>query len=277
MELLKLVIVDDEPIQLEGLIRTYDWGKMGFTVAGSASGGAEAIKVIKELRPHVVLTDIRMKQITGLMVMEEIRKTGIDCIFIVLSAYRDFEYAQSACKLGAFDYLLKPIDDEKLQETMKRAHAACEQLIDRLQDYRSEAGDPDSARAAEAASFMTDSGDDETAEVEAEEVSHRKEYIQAAAAYIDEHLGEEDLSIVSVAAYVYLNPVYFGRVFKTAYGVTFKQYLLGRRMERAKVLLKSEDASIGSVCEQVGIGDASYFSRLFKEYTGMLPSEYKKR
>ncbi len=119
MKLLKLVIVDDEPILLQGLIDTYDWKSMGFEVAGSAQSGEQAIRVIREVKPHVVLTDIRMKQITGLMVMEEIQKTDLECLFIVLSAYRDFDYAQQACDLGAFAYLLKPIEDEKLQETMK--------------------------------------------------------------------------------------------------------------------------------------------------------------
>ena len=130
MELLKLVIVDDEPILLQGLLKTYDWEKMGFQVVGTAQSGEQAIQVIKEKAPHVVLTDIRMKQITGLMVMEEIQKTDIGCLFIVLSAYRDFEYAQQACELGAFAYLLKPIEDEKLQETMEHAHRTCmEQLL----------------------------------------------------------------------------------------------------------------------------------------------------
>ena len=101
MKLLKLVIVDDEPILLQGLLDTYDWADMGFKVVGSAQSGEQAIEVIKETKPHVVLTDIRMKQITGLMVMEEIQKTDMDCMFIVLSAYRDFDYAQQACDLGA--------------------------------------------------------------------------------------------------------------------------------------------------------------------------------
>lgn len=111
MELLKLVIVDDEPILLRGLLETYEWDKMGFEVVGTAQNGAAAIRVIQEKRPHVVLTDIRMRNITGLMVMEEIQKTGPETLFIVLSAYRDFEYAQQACELGAFAYLLKPIEE----------------------------------------------------------------------------------------------------------------------------------------------------------------------
>ena len=93
MELLKLVIVDDEPILLQGLLDTYDWESMGFEVVGSAKSGVQALEVIRREQPHVVLTDIRMKQMTGLMVMEEIQKEQISCLFVVLSAYRDFEYA----------------------------------------------------------------------------------------------------------------------------------------------------------------------------------------
>ena len=70
MGLLKLVIVDDEPILLEGLVKPYDWNGMGYEVVGFAQSGEQALKVIREKKPHVVLTDIRMKQISGLMVME---------------------------------------------------------------------------------------------------------------------------------------------------------------------------------------------------------------
>lgn len=77
MELLKLVIVDDEPILLQGLLDTYDWEGMGFEVVGSAKSGVQALEVIRREQPHVVLTDIRMKQMTGLMVMEEIQKEQI--------------------------------------------------------------------------------------------------------------------------------------------------------------------------------------------------------
>ena len=135
MKLLKLVIVDDEPILLEGLIKTFDWNAMGFQVVGSARNGEQAIEVIKEKRPHVVLTDIRMKKISGLMVMEEIENLGIDCLFVVLSAYRDFEYAQQACDLGAYAYLLKPITEEKLTETMQGAWKVCMEQIKNEEKY----------------------------------------------------------------------------------------------------------------------------------------------
>ena len=89
-------------------------------------------------------------------------------------------------------------------------------------------------------------------------------------------LTDEELSIVSVAACVYLNPVYFGRVFKNTFHMTFKKYLLQQRMEKAKRLLEEGNRSVGAICERVGIGNPSYFSHLFKQYTGKLPSEYRK-
>ncbi len=97
-----------------------------------------------------------------------------------------------------------------------------------------------------------------------------------AVSYIEEHLQDEALSVISTAAAVYLSPAYFGRVFKHTFHMTFRQYVIGRRMERARELLAREDTSIGFVCEQVGISSPSYFSHLFKQYTGLPPSEYKK-
>lgn len=109
-----------------------------------------------------------------------------------------------------------------------------------------------------------------------EEVRYFKEYMSVAMAYIEEHLDDETLSIVTVASHVYLNPVYFGRVFKNTFQMTFKKYLLKQRMEKAKRLLEEGNGSIGDICNQVGINNPSYFSHLFKQYTGQLPSEYKK-
>ncbi|MGN1203501.1 MAG: response regulator [Lachnospiraceae bacterium] len=526
MDLLKLVIVDDEPILLKGLISTYEWDKMGFQVVGSAQSGEQAVEVINRLSPDVVLTDIRMKQMTGLQVMEQVRKTEKDCLFIVLSAYRDFSYAQQACDLGAFAYLLKPIEDEKLQETMQNAYKTCMEQRKNAQKYENwekivrkdatnflqvvvqkylqdqipfdkmkevfetveqisenedrfitvntdidiaykitnalnyeavryaletfltekigkryffwhftcEEGSDifivrtrDNATVRELKHLLEQAKEEQkspivasiskpykglmgirrsyeearklfklsaasgggtftireemgercvkndateedlriinalrkndakalkeafvhfiyvlpaeeelqrqkmhammlkaevtiedtygmTGEVkeqfknyycnmqnlnaskevdvcyrilgkaieeriayaESHEITNGREYMTAALAYMEEHLQEEDLSIVSVATHIYLNPVYFGRVFKENMHMSFKKYLLQCRMEKAKKLLQNGTDSIGSICEQTGIGNPSYFSHLFKEYTGKLPSEYKK-
>lgn len=117
----------------------------------------------------------------------------------------------------------------------------------------------------------------ERKEIAAEEDGKSAEkYMADALGFIEENLQDENLSIVSVASYVFLNPVYFGRVFKNAMQMTFKQYLLQRRMEKAKKMLQEGDASISMICETVGISNPSYFTHLFKQYAGILPSDYKK-
>lgn len=526
MDLFKLVIVDDEPTLLQGLLETYDWEEMGFLVMGTAQNGKQAIDVIRKLRPDAVLTDIRMKQTTGLEVMEEIKKENKDCVFVVVSEYGDSEYAKQACESGAFAYLLKPIEDDKLSEVMRGVYESCmmrhmeaakyerwknllikdadsflmvivEKYVNngisydkmkevfsvlsdmigdeewfvtvcvdvdlsykitnpleyemsrfamfkyleenikkhffcwsfkekeeecifivkvketsavrglkrilehtkenqessiiaaiskpysgiegikksfdeakKLFQYASASGassftipekmeetenrfysedmeqsvvaavkknDPKELEEAfigfvyqlpkdeEAQSryvhrimlkveFMLEDSYGMTEElknkfkifysninslppskmvdvcykiltdtIEARESSedkyeakYFKEYMEEAADYIEKHLDEEGLSIVNVAASIYLNPVYFGRVFKKTFNMTFKKYLMHQRMEKAKRLLESGNESIGNICEQVGIGAPSYFSHLFKQYTGKLPSEYKK-
>lgn len=112
----KVIIVDDENPIRKGLITYVNWAEMGFSVAGEASNGNDAIELIRELKPHVVLTDIKMPRCTGIELMEKIKKDNIDIKIVVLSGYDEFEYAKAALKAGAVDYLLKPIEFDKLNE-----------------------------------------------------------------------------------------------------------------------------------------------------------------
>lgn len=123
--MLKLLIVDDEPNILAGLVRTFPWEKWGFTVVGSALNGRVALELIKEHRPDAVITDIRMKHMTGLELIEQSLALYPAITFIVISAYRDFDYAKEACRLGAFTYLLKPLTETLLRETMHSVREFC--------------------------------------------------------------------------------------------------------------------------------------------------------
>lgn len=125
--MLSLIIVDDEPIILAGLVKTFPWEKWGYDVVGSANNGSLALQLIEEMHPDVVITDIRMNQMTGLELMEQSLAIFSDITFIVMSAYRDFDYAKEACHLGAYTYLLKPLKEETLQETMLSAYDYCTQ------------------------------------------------------------------------------------------------------------------------------------------------------
>lgn len=116
----KVLFVDDEPIALEGIRMLADWEGLGFEVCGMCSDGEEALKLITECRPSLVITDIRMSVIDGL---ELIRQTQLlsetyKPIFIIMSGYGDFKYAQSALRYGVRHYLLKPVMDEEWESTL---------------------------------------------------------------------------------------------------------------------------------------------------------------
>lgn len=106
----KVVLVDDEIWSLEGIKKLVEWEKLGFTVAAQATDAEEALELIDSIRPDVVITDIRMPEISGLELLHRCRTQGIQSEIVIISGFAEFEYAQEALRHGAYDYQLKPID-----------------------------------------------------------------------------------------------------------------------------------------------------------------------
>ncbi|MBW4080005.1 response regulator [Paenibacillus sp. S150] len=113
-------IVDDEPWVVYGLKALLNWESLGFTVIGESHNGLAALELIKERKPDVILSDIRMPGLDGIELMDQIRQNNLLCKVILISGYSEFEYAQQAIRFGAFDYLLKQVDKNKLTETLLR-------------------------------------------------------------------------------------------------------------------------------------------------------------
>jgi two-component system, response regulator YesN len=110
----RLLIVDDEDWIRERLRDTIDWSGLGIEVCGEARDGEEALDITARLLPDIVITDIRMPGIDGLEYIRRLREGNNRTKVIIISGYSDFEYARMAIKLGAFDYLLKPVEDEEI-------------------------------------------------------------------------------------------------------------------------------------------------------------------
>lgn len=110
-----LIIVDDKKSIRDGLKKFIDWGEMGFNLVGDFSSALEAVKFIESECVDVLLTDIVMPDVTGLELIKEVKLINPDIKVIILSAYEKFEYAQEAIRLGAFYYLTKPVDIEKIK------------------------------------------------------------------------------------------------------------------------------------------------------------------
>lgn len=116
----KMIIADDNALTREALRASFLWKACGFSLAGEAKNGQEALELLRRERPEAALIDIKMPGMTGLEVIERCRGEGIGTVFVILSAYDEFSYAQQGVKLGAFDYLLKPVDDGRLREVLER-------------------------------------------------------------------------------------------------------------------------------------------------------------
>ncbi|KKC47958.1 hypothetical protein VE23_13940 [Paenibacillus sp. D9] len=115
-----LLIVDDEPAIREGMQTLIEWERLGFRGAGLAADGMEGLRLYRELRPDLVLVDIRMPKMNGLELVEEIRRLDSGCRILVLSGHADFSYAQQAIRYGIEGYLLKPVDEEELEQYAAR-------------------------------------------------------------------------------------------------------------------------------------------------------------
>ena len=113
--LFRILLVDDEPYTREGLKNLIDWQAHGFGICGEAADGRSALELVARLRPHVVITDIRMPEMDGLELIRRTREElGLGCPFIVLSGYNEFAYAQTAMRYDVKHYILKPIDEQEL-------------------------------------------------------------------------------------------------------------------------------------------------------------------
>lgn len=122
----KLLIVDDENQIREGLRRILDWEDYGIFICGEAADGEAALAAVGELRPHIVLTDIKMPGMDGVSLLKELREKHPGIRSIVLSGYDDFTLVRQTMKLGAVDYLLKPVGKNDLIQII-------EELLDELE------------------------------------------------------------------------------------------------------------------------------------------------
>jgi two-component system response regulator YesN len=123
---LKVLIIDDEQFLREGLKLVIDWNEYGYEICGEAENGKVGLKMIQEETPDLVVIDMKMPGMTGLEVIEKVRDLRIECRFIILTGYADFDYAVKAIANKVDDYLLKPIDEEQLIKAIKKIRGELE-------------------------------------------------------------------------------------------------------------------------------------------------------
>lgn len=241
----RLVICDDEKTIRNGLKHLIDGSGTKLKVEGMASNGFEAFNLISEIKPDVVLMDINMPGISGLEVIEKSSAISPFTKYIIISGYDEFEYVRKALKLKAFDYLLKPVDRNNLFVVTENACNACN-----LEKIALSANKPDEKRTV------------------------ADEAIQ----YIYRNYGIPELSLSSLAKNLHISESYLTRVIKKEADMNFSELLTKVRIESAiNHLLTTPSMSHQAIAEKVGFKSQHYFSKVFKSYTGLSPSEYKSK
>ncbi|WP_340025741.1 response regulator [Paenibacillus sp. FSL K6-1096] len=138
----KVLLIDDEPSALEGMEMWIDWQELGFELCGTCGNGREGLKLMKQLQPDLVITDINMPLMNGLEMIGEWRQESIHPVkFVILSGYSEFEYARTAISYGINHYLLKPVFPEEAAEELREIHQELEQETNRRLIHETASGE----------------------------------------------------------------------------------------------------------------------------------------
>ena len=248
--MMKIVIVEDEEIIRRGLVHTMDWLSMGAIVIADAKNGKEGLEKITELKPDVVITDIRMPLMDGFEMLESAKQV-YNFQSIILTSYQEFNYAKKAISLNATDYLLKPVTEEELSKSLKKIALDLKRNEDienkLLQDFEK---------------FMGEN-------------KAKNYYVEIALEKLMDNYREK-ISIESIALELQVSASYLSRKFKQVTKRTYLEILNEYRIIQAVKLLGEGRYRISEVAEKTGFSDYKHFYSVFKKYTGMTPSEYGK-
>ena len=118
----KVFVVDDELHTRKTIVKMIEMSRLKWEVAGEASNGQQAVEQMESLKPNLVITDIRMPVMDGFQLAREIHRRGSDAQVVVLTAYRDFTYAQTALRYGVKDFLLKPCSEDEVFRVLRQAY-----------------------------------------------------------------------------------------------------------------------------------------------------------
>lgn len=241
----KALIVDDEkPVRI-AISKLGHWNHYHIKLPEMTSNGQEALSVMRETRPDLVFVDMNMPVMDGCAFLEKASAEFPESRFIVISGYDDFTYAQKAIRYGVTDYLLKPIVEEELNAAIEKA-LLC---INPDETFGQESTEPENISPEEVVAIIKD--------------------------YIESNYCTS-IKITMFAEKYFFSIEYLTKLFKSKYGYSIYEYVLKLRMERAKELLSNEENKIVDIAERLGYADNHYFSKAFRNYYGISPSQYRK-
>lgn len=246
--MIKVLIAEDENLIRKKLLHFIDYDALGMVVVADVANGVSGVELIKKYKPDIVLADINMPEKDGLDMIKE--TLDYDYIAIIISGYDYFSYAQRALKYGVTDYLLKPISLDDLNEALVNAR----EIIYKKRSVISRNSDIENA-----IDISTDEAIKDSTVVEI--IRFVKDNYQ------------DKISISDLSKKLAYSESMLNRKFKKEVHITFNEYLNRYRVNKAIELLKNSDYNITEISYMCGYSSAKYFSRVFKKYLGISPSD----
>lgn len=235
---IKLLIADDEDIIREGVSKYIKLHTDRFEQIYEAENGQEAIDLLLKYQPDMLLLDVQMPLKSGIEVMQEAKRAGLNPIVVILSGFDEFQYAQQALHFGAKEYLLKPVRAKDILECLNRF---ADQYL-------------------------------ETEEKPEEDASNQ--LVKRAEDYIAQHY-TEGITLNDVAENLGISKGYVSTLFTQNLQCGFVDYLNRVRVDRACSYLEQNFFKTYEIAYRVGFRDEKYFSKVFKKIKGMSPKEYR--
>lgn len=253
----KVVIIDDEPLIVQGLSKSIPWKNWDCQIAGVAHDGFEGMEVVRTEKPDIIFTDICMPKMDGLRMIAGLKSEFPEMQITILTGYREFEYVQEAIKLGVTRFLLKP-------SKMNELYEAIDCMTEKLKSLSPEASEVETK----------ENGDEDKSNLSHNEANGF--IVNKAMEYIREHYREK-IYLVDVADYVFVSQWHLSKLLNKHTGSNFSELLNGIRVDKAKELLKDQSKRIYDIAEEVGFQDLAHFSRVFKKMEGISANEYRNK
>lgn len=245
------LILDDEEFSVEVLLEDIAWQDCGISQVNGVYSVRQAKEFLKKNPTNILICDIEMPGENGLdlveWAMEYARFSKDPMVCIMLTCHPEYSFLRKAMQLGCQDYLLKPVDEEDLEASLKKAVGVLNAL---------------SMKA--------------TKDLPKEPESGRDIIRQKVLPYIQQNL-TEPFTVSQLADSVSLNPQYMMRLFKKETDMSILEYVTEQRILKAKELLLSTDNSIETIGMQLGYYNYTYFMKVFKRSIGMSPGQYRKQ
>ena len=266
----KVLIIDDEEIIREGLRTVINWESLECTVIGEAEDGDEGLEMVSKAEPDIVFTDIRMPGLNGLEMISKIKEYKHECKIIILSGFRDFEYAQQAVKLGAFRFLVKPTNTQEIILSIEDAIKELKKIKSNEEIFKN---------LRKKVKETYDSINTATIEEDNSLNSREKnsKYLVVKALSFMKGNVIKGLTLKDVSDYLYISTWYLSKLIKKETGSTFIDILNEIRIDEAKKLLLEPQYKVYEVSAMIGFTDVTYFNKLFKGSTGLKPMEYRNK